>query len=438
MQSPNHTLGRHIVDQLVRAPLEPILQASSTRIRAAGYSALLAQPFFGWVWLSVYPQAYESMALRLVAAALGLLLVWGRFADRPAARATEWLFGLVMWVELPLLFFWLYFHNPYSVMWVSSLVAMILVYYQLTDWRLATIGLLAALGVAVAGTAGQGLLLASLGAISGEGGFVVLFAWLSALIITMSAADLRRKRVDAALTTMGIVAHELRTPIAALSLFGNGLRDEALEAGTAHQRHRLEHIANRIDALTRSMNQQIDMQIANTSLLRLAPSTVRVSASEIVQAAMAQYPFGNHAEAECARVVLRCDFHFEGSKHLFVQVLFNLLSNAFRALAARKTGFDKTEICIEVMPRGSMGVIQVSDTGVGIEEANLQRIFEPFFSTQSAAGHGLGLAFCRTVVTAAGGQITASSTPGVGSVFSLALPVVFAAQPALSPRWAGT
>jgi two-component system, CAI-1 autoinducer sensor kinase/phosphatase CqsS len=432
MQTRNNTLWRHIAHEIVGAPLEPILQPSATRITVLGWFTLLAQPFFGWVWLSVYPQAYESMALRLAAASLGLLLVWGRFSQRPDARATEWLFGLVMWIELPVVFFWMSLHNPHSIAWGCSLVAMILMYYQLTDWRLATAGLLAGLAVTELGAAGQGLSAAAFDPAQGEGRFVILFAWLSALVLTMSAANLRRKRLDHALTTMGIVAHELRTPIAALSLFGEGLREEALEAADEGQRGRLERIALRIDALTSSMNQQIDTQIANTSLLRLEPVRARLSASDVVQAAMAQYPFGNHPDRDCARVALRGDFHFEGSQRMFVQVLFNLLSNAFRALAARQAGAEQAEICIEVTQRGATGFIQVSDTGVGIEAAALQRIFEPFFSTQSDSGHGLGLAFCRAVVTAAGGQINAMSTPGLGSTFTIALPLVLPERAAAS------
>ena len=63
------------------------------------------------------------------------------------------------------------------------------------------------------------------------------------------------------------------------------------------------------------------------------------------------------------------------------------------------------------------------DVGVGIDTHLLRRVFEPFFSTQLSTGHGLGLAFCRSVVVASGGHISVTSTPGLGTTFSISLPV---------------
>jgi PAS domain S-box-containing protein len=72
-------------------------------------------------------------------------------------------------------------------------------------------------------------------------------------------------------------------------------------------------------------------------------------------------------------------------------------------------------------PGGSRVVLQVSDTGVGMGEETMSRIFEPFYSTKSA-GRGMGLAAIRGIVENHGGEVAVSSRPGEGSTFSVLLP----------------
>lgn len=64
---------------------------------------------------------------------------------------------------------------------------------------------------------------------------------------------------------------------------------------------------------------------------------------------------------------------------------------------------------------------EVADSGPGIPDGQLARIFEPFYSTK-AGGLGVGLAICRTCAEANGGRIGASSPEGVGAIFHLLLP----------------
>jgi signal transduction histidine kinase len=103
------------------------------------------------------------------------------------------------------------------------------------------------------------------------------------------------------------------------------------------------------------------------------------------------------------------------------QVLVNLLSNAIK--------FTEPGGHVEVScePAGDRVLVRVRDTGVGIEPAELGRIFEPFVQvnaslTRPHEGTGLGLAISRDLARGMGGDLTAESTPGVGSTFTLALP----------------
>ena len=107
------------------------------------------------------------------------------------------------------------------------------------------------------------------------------------------------------------------------------------------------------------------------------------------------------------------------------QVLLNLLINARTAVLAKE---GPRRIGISAERSGKFCVICVADNGVGIEPDRLEKIFQPFFSTATrsaeadSSGHGLGLAFCKKMVTELGGEIAVQSTPGKGSTFTLRLP----------------
>lgn len=108
---------------------------------------------------------------------------------------------------------------------------------------------------------------------------------------------------------------------------------------------------------------------------------------------------------------------------LLHQVFLNMVMNAEHAIAA--TGRDgKIEITTRATPSGDRVVATVRDTGVGIPEDTLSRIFEPFYTTKEVGkGTGLGLAIAYGIVQEHGGQIVAANHPGGGAVFTVELPI---------------
>jgi two-component system NtrC family sensor kinase len=100
------------------------------------------------------------------------------------------------------------------------------------------------------------------------------------------------------------------------------------------------------------------------------------------------------------------------------QVLLNLLLNAAQALA------DQGRITVQSDVVGNEIRIRIGDNGCGIPAGNLGRIFDPFFTTREVgSGTGLGLTVCRDIVQAHGGRIEVESEPGVGTVFTVYLPI---------------
>jgi signal transduction histidine kinase len=103
------------------------------------------------------------------------------------------------------------------------------------------------------------------------------------------------------------------------------------------------------------------------------------------------------------------------------QVLVNLLINAAHAVSGREPR--SPEIRIAAAVRGGLVNIEVSDTGTGIATAIQPRIFEPFFTTgKGGNGTGVGLWLSRSLVRAAGGDLTFESIPGRGTTFRIELP----------------
>jgi two-component system CAI-1 autoinducer sensor kinase/phosphatase CqsS len=403
--------------------LEPILHPSTWRIRALGLSTLVGHPLFWFVWAEWLPQPYENLVLRLLMAACGLsLLVIPGLTARPPSRLAATTFSLIFWITLPWFFAWMYFCNGGNAVWLASLGAAVLIYYHLTDWRLATVGSFSGLAVAwiMFNTLGPELPPMPL-ELATTNTIVLAFCWFMGIVLGLSSSNLRREQLNYTLGTMGIMAHELRTPLATMQLIGEALRNEVRDE--AADGPRVQMLAQRLTGLVRNMNHQIDMQITNARLMRLPRHTESIPAATLVQDALADYPFRNSRERESVAVRVHSDFRFLGSRELFLQVIDNLVKNALRSLAAASTASRPGDLLIEVGAQGNRGRIVFTDNGVGMDADLQANIFQPFFSTDRGTGHGLGLAFCQRVVQAARGSIRVKSAPHKGAMFTIELPL---------------
>jgi len=102
------------------------------------------------------------------------------------------------------------------------------------------------------------------------------------------------------------------------------------------------------------------------------------------------------------------------------QVLLNILRNAAQAIDDPRAGV----IRVAVRQEDGFGVLSVTDNGTGIPVEKQGRIFEPFYTTKGEEGTGLGLQICKQIVENHGGTIDFVSQVGVGTTFSIRLPVV--------------
>ncbi len=237
-------------------------------------------------------------------------------------------------------------------------------------------------------------------------------------------------RLAALGTLVAGVAHEINNPLTGVLAGQGGAIEEveaarsALGSGEALDRHaagvRLEEA---LDALRDAQGggHRIARIVKDLSLFgRPDPRRVRTRIIDVVDDAMRWLP-ASIPGSTTIRVENRGAPDVLASPGQMGQVLVNLVTNASRSMEGRRG-----EVAIVVGPGGpGMARLEVTDDGVGMAPDVLKRIFDPFFTTRKVGeGTGLGLPICHSIVTAHGGAITASSTPGAGSTFRVELPAV--------------
>ncbi|MFJ3821471.1 sensor histidine kinase [Streptomyces nodosus] len=239
---------------------------------------------------------------------------------------------------------------------------------------------------------------------------------IARLSAAFNAMSQRREQLESARRNMtSDIAHELRTPVSNirgwLEAVEDGIAspDAELVASLLGQALQLQHI---IDDLR-------DLSAAEAGALRLAPEPLEVA--EVLSA----IALANHATAAAAGVTLTVVT--EG--HVLVladpvrirQMVGNLMSNAIRHTPAGGSVTLSARAC------HGAAVIDVTDTGSGIPADDLPHVFDRFWRAEKSrsrqsGGSGLGLAIVRRLAEAHDGTVTATSTPQMGSTFTLRLP----------------
>jgi signal transduction histidine kinase len=206
--------------------------------------------------------------------------------------------------------------------------------------------------------------------------------------------------------------HELRTPLNAILGFGQLL---ALDQLNESQRHSVDQIL----AGGRHLLALIDDLLDLSRLPELSIEPVDAG-EEIRQAVALCGPLAAERSLTVSVGIEDEPLLASADRRRLKQILLNLISNAIKY--NRRRGSVSLRAC------SSDGEVQIEviDTGRGLAEAELDRLFVPFERLSAARrgieGNGLGLAVSNTLARAMGGAIDVVSTPGVGSVFTLRLP----------------
>lgn len=381
---------------LLRQPLEPILHLTRYRLVVIGLFSIIGHCIFWYMWSYVSPNSHESSLVRLlfIIGAIPFLTL----TAQDVTDKWQWKIYIPMYIlaYAPTFLVWTSMMQVRPGSLVTAMCVAVLIIYQVIDWRVATAATAVAM-IAIVETAPM-MPVNGPNGLSGSSLVQISVVWAAAFLLGVSTAAQRMLRLNATLQAIGVMAHELRTPLASAVMLTSAVRGA--------RPHDIAPLADRIDMAIKNIHYQIDSQIVNAQLLDLKRGNELISASAVVQNAIDNYPFRSERERMTVAIINSDDFVFVGSARLFTQVIQNLLKNALFAVQKAGRQMMPSDITFTIYTNGSRGVIAVKDLGPGIPEEARRSIFDAFYSSKNNYSSGLGLAFCYQAVTADGGKIS--------------------------------
>ena len=388
---------------------------------------------------------YENLALRLAASALAWLsLIFVRI-DTPFAKKyfpIYWHFSLIF--VLPFIFTVFLLKNNFHELWLYWEIFMIFVLIAFVpNWLMFLFDLLA--GV----LAGIAYVFLTTPDIKLNPDFNIPM-YLTVIFFTVAAGYLfsysnRRGQIalekNAALQALaGSIAHEMRNPLGQVK-FNLEIIEQQLPGhkpgGTSvsSDYKTLDSLYQMLDSLYQHVAWCQVAVKRGTQVINMILDEVRekpinksgfmyASAAVMTQKAIDEYGFESYAEREKIIFDKNRDFMFRISETMYLFVLFNLIKNALYFLESRP----EARIYITLEKGEQFNRVKVKDTGPGISPENLDKLFDPYFTTSKKGGTGLGLSYCKRVMYAFGGDITCNSAEGEYTEFILKFPVITAAE----------
>jgi len=235
-------------------------------------------------------------------------------------------------------------------------------------------------------------------------------------IVEEKTRELREKERMAALgEAAALIGHDLRNPLQAIrnNLYiieqkVKGLKDEAIG------KNELESVLGKVNTMYKEVEYMnkivLDLQ---DYAAPIKPSKNQFDIRKVFDEVIVQCMV-----PENVKILFEIDkeaAEVKGDLYIVKRVLKNLILNAIQAMEEGGT------LTLTAKRSGEKVLISVKDTGVGIPEENMSKIFTPFFTTKSK-GQGLGLAVCKRLIEAIGGNITVESKVGKGTIFTITIP----------------
>ena len=233
---------------------------------------------------------------------------------------------------------------------------------------------------------------------------------------TNTDVDDQRKALDQKDEFMSIASHEMKTPLTAAKAYL-----QLLEMSLGESNSQVKSFAKKANHSVERLNQLI-VELLDVSKIqegKINYNFAPLNFNELVESTVEdmQYSSPNHKIIKTGKT----DYLVTGDKNRLEQVLINLLSNAI------KYSPDSKDVYINIEEAAGEVKVIITDTGIGMNKRNLQKIFERYYRAEDAGtkfqGLGIGLYISNEIIQRHQGKMWAESEPGKGSAFYFTIPV---------------
>jgi PAS domain S-box-containing protein len=235
---------------------------------------------------------------------------------------------------------------------------------------------------------------------------------------------IRSERLAATGQLAASIAHEINSPLQGITALLNVLR--TTYGADAYLDHKLELIKGAFNSIRDTVRNLIDLNRPGKEKKQLIDvNQVVENTVALVKSLLKRNMITPHTDLDAQQAL------FFASPQQVGQVLMNLINNSVEAIVGVPGYFDRAHhekggggrIAIKTYNRNEEVIIEIKDSGPGIPDADLNRVFDPFFTSKKSMGMGVGLSICYGIVEDHHGKITAANTPAGGAVFTIAFPL---------------
>ena len=421
---PKNALNNKFISKALSA-----FDRNESALPIIGLISLTGYPTFYFIWSFILPQPYENLTYRLVNAFIALPCLFYKHLSGTLKKYFPIYFFIGITFILPFFFSFMLYKNAWNITWfISNLTALVLLILLIDDWSL----------IFLFSITGYILSFLTVWLFDGHVEFTYfqwmyvptfLFLLIGGVIVSHRKHIANQSKISLLHSLSASIAHEMRNPLnSIINAMGSVQsmlpdkpdRDDASSDYTL-SRSRLINLHGIVEESTATVlraNKIIDSILTDMQGKSLDSKIFkRITAKNSIKSAVSNFSYSTPEDRKLVKILASTDFDFLGDEDLFTHVLFNLIKNSL--YYKEKPGFT-LEISTETAPDGNS--IKVRDTGPGVPASKRERIFDSFYTSGKEDGVGLGLSFCKHVITSFGGDITCRSKENEWTEFIIHLP----------------
>ncbi|PHQ78812.1 MAG: hypothetical protein COB66_08150 [Coxiella sp. (in: Bacteria)] len=396
-------------------------EAFSPPIKTFALVNLLGFPVIYLLWDSLQPFAWEPISSwRIIAAVLNsLLLIYAYWPQKLIKHLPIFWYTTVCYT-LPFLGTLTALQYHFSSLWQTYSLLTLILLCLILDW-LAFIIILP-LGIML----GCGAFYFYYGEIIlyenslFNASIIYVLTIMVMVLFSRNRAQWHKAKVQDIQTDSASVAHELRTPLAAVDAANHYIKDQLTSMSQMPGSENIEELLKtfkKVQMQIQSSHYLLDMLLPYEKLAINQKKFRYYSMHDCVTTTLSNYPFlGNQADY-IRYIDDNAEFEFWGDKILMIHVLTNLIKNALTSIAKANKG----SITIWHESNNKYNLLYFEDSGMGVNTKKINRIFQ-IFMTEGSSGMGVGLAFCKKTINKFRGTMTCKSEQGKYTLFIISLP----------------